>query len=153
METIKRIREQFPITINKVFMNHAGQSPLPKPVADVIHKYTEDFSKLGTTSIEWNEGGKPFFAELVSAKPEEIAFVESTSVGLNIAANVLQYPSGSRIVTTDLEYPSVVYPWLRKALGVKVHYVKSVNGKIMPGDIEEAVDDDTVAVVVSHVEY
>ena len=153
MENIHTIREQFPITKNKVFLNHAAQSPLPKPVADAVRKFVDDFSNLGTTSIESNDGGKPFFAKLIHAKPEEIALVENTSVGMNIAANVLNYPHGSKIVTTDLEYPSVVYPWLRKSLGVKVHYVKNANGKILLEDVEQAVDDKTVAVAVSHVEY
>jgi len=153
MENIEKIREQFPITKNKVFMNHAAQSPLPKPVADALRKYIDDFSNFGTASTEWNDGGKPLFAKLIGAKPEEIAFIENTSMGLNIAANVIRYPPGSKIVTTNLEYPSVVYPWLRKRLGVKVHYVKNVNGKILPKDVEKAVDDKTVAVVVSHVEY
>ena len=153
MKNIEKIREQFPITKNKVFMNHAGQSPLPKPVADAVCKYANDFSNFGTTSIEWNHGGKPFFARLTGAKPEEIALIENTSTGLNIAANVLRYPPRSKIVTTDLEYPSVVYPWLRKRLSVKVHYVKNVNGKILLDDVEKAVDDNTVAVAVSHVEY
>jgi cysteine desulfurase/selenocysteine lyase len=153
MENIHTIREQFPITKNKVFLNHAAQSPLPKPVADAVRKFVDDFSNFGTTSIEWNDGGKPFFAKLIRAKPEEIAFVENTSVGLNIAANVLNYPRGLKVVTTDLEYPSVVYPWLRKSLGVKVHYVKNINGKILLKDIEKAVDDKTVAVAVSHVKY
>ncbi len=153
MENIDKIREQFPITKNKVFMNHAAMSPLPKPVADAVRKCTDEFSNFGTTSMEWNDFGKPLFAKLIRAKPEEIALIESTSVGLNIAANVLHYPPDSKIVTTDLEYPSVVYPWLRKSLGIKVHYVKNVDGKILLEDLEKAVDDKTVAVAVSHVEY
>jgi len=153
VENVEKIREQFPITKNKVFLNHAAQSPLPKPVADAVRKFVDEFSNFGTTSIEWNDGGKPFFAKLINAKPEEIAFIENTSVGLNIAANVLHYPPGSKIVTTDLEYPSVVYPWLRKSLGVKVHYVRNVDGKILLEDVEKAVDDKTVAVAISHVEY
>lgn len=153
MENVERIREQFPITKRKAFLNHAAQSPFPKPVADVVRRSVDEFSNFGTTSIEWNNGGKPFFAKLVHAKPEEIALVENTSMGLNIAANLLRYPPGSKIVTTDLEYPSVVYPWLRKSLGVKVHYVKNVNGKILLDDMEKAVDDKTVAVAISHVEY
>ncbi len=153
MEDIEKIREQFPITKNRVFLNHAAQSPLPKPVADAVCKCVDEFSNFGHTSISWNDGGKPLFAKLIGAKPEEIALIENTSMGLNIAANVLQYPSGSKIVTTDLEYPSVVYPWLRKSLGVKVEYVKNVNGRILLEDVEKAVDDKTVAVAVSHVEY
>jgi selenocysteine lyase/cysteine desulfurase len=153
MESIDKIREQFPVTRNKVFLNHAAQSPLPKPVAEAVRKYVEDFSNFGDTSMEWNNGGKPLFAKLIGAKLEEIAFIENTSVGMNIAASVLKYPPGSKIVTTDLEYPSVVYPWLRRSLGVKVHYVKNVDGKILLDDVEKAVDDKTVAIAVSHVEY
>jgi len=153
MEDIDKVREWFPITKHKVFLNHAAQSPLPKTVADAVRKYADDFSNFGDTSIEWNDGGKPLFAKLIGAKKEEIAFIENTSVGMNIAASVLHYPPGSKIVTTDLEYPSVVYPWLRKNLGVKVHYVKNVDGKILLDDVEKVVDDKTVAVAVSHVEY
>jgi selenocysteine lyase/cysteine desulfurase len=153
MEDIAKIREQFPVTKSKVFLNHAAQSPLPKPVADAIRKCIDDFSNFGETSAEWLDCGKPLFAKLIGAKPEEIALVENTSVGLNIAANALHYKKGSKIVTTDLEYPSVVYPWLRKSLGVKVHYVKNVDGKISLEDIEKAVDNKTVALAVSHVEY
>jgi len=153
MEDIAKIREQFPVTKSKVFLNHAAQSPLPKPIADAVRKCIDDFSNFGETSAEWLDCGKPLFAKLIGAKPEEIALVENTSVGLNIAANALHYTKGSKIVTTDLEYPSVVYPWLRKSLCVKVHYVKNVDGKISLEDIEKAVDDKTVALAVSHVEY
>jgi cysteine desulfurase/selenocysteine lyase len=153
MENMQKIRAQFPVTRHKAFLNHAAQSPLPKPVADAVRKYTDDFSKFGTSSFKPDDNGKTEFARLIGAKPGEIALVENTSMGLNIAANVLHYPAGSKIVTTDLEYPSVVYPWLRRRLGVKVHYVKNVNGKVLLDDMEKAVDDKTVAVAISHVEY
>lgn len=71
---------------------------------------------------------------------------------MNIVANMLRYLRGSKVVTTDLEYLSVVYPWLRKGLGVNVHYVKNIEGMILLDDIERAVDDKTLAVVISHVE-
>ena len=153
MDDVGKLREQFPVTKKKVFLNHAAESPLPKPVAEAVRKYAEEFSNTGKTTFDCADGGKPYFARLVGAKAGEIALVENTSVGLNIAANVLDYPQGSKIVTTDLEYPSVVYPWLRKNLGVKVHYVKNVGGRILLDDMEKAVDDKTVAVAISHVEY
>jgi selenocysteine lyase/cysteine desulfurase len=153
MENMQKIRVQFPVTKHKIFLNHAAQSPLPKPVADAVRKYADDFSKFGTSSFTPDDDGKKEFAKLIGAKPGEIALVENTSMGLNIAANVLHYPAGSKIVTTDLEYPSVVYPWLRRSLGVKVHYVKNINGKVLLDDMEKAIDDKTVAVAISHVEY
>ena len=153
MDDLEKMREQFPVTNNKVFLNHAAESPLPKPVVEAVSKYANEFSNSGKTSIDCNDGGKPYFAKLVGAKAGEIALIENTSVGINIAANVLDYPPGSKIVTTDLEYPSVVYPWLRRSLGVKVHYVKNVHGRVLLDDMEKAVDDKTVAVAISHVEY
>lgn len=153
MDDSEMIREQFPVTKNKVFLNHAAESPLPRPVVEAVNKYANEVSNSGTTSIDCNDRGKPYFAKLVGAKAGEIALVENTSVGINIAANLLNYPPGSKIVTTDLEYPSVVYPWLRKSLGVRVHYVKNVQGKILLDAMEKAVDDKTVAVAISHVEY
>lgn len=153
MQDVEKIREQFPITKSKVFLNHAAHSPLPKPVADVIRNLVNEDSNLGNVPIEWEDKGKPHFARLINARTEELAFVESTSVGMNIAASVLHYPPDSKIVTTDLEYPSVVYPFLRKSLGTKVHYVKNDRGKIRLEDIEKAVDDRTVAVALSQVEY
>lgn len=153
MENIEKVRSQFPITRNRVFLNHAAQSPLPKTVADAMHKYIDESSSFATYAKEYEDLGKPFFAKLINAETGEIAVVENTSVGMNIAANVLHPKPGSKIVTTDLEYPSVVYPFLRKSLGVEVEYVKNVKGKVLLEDVERVVDDKTAAVAISHVEY
>ncbi len=153
MEDIKKLREQFPVTKHRTFLNHAAQSPLPKPVADAVRKYVNEYSKFGTSSLECDRNGKPCFAKLIGARPEEIALVENTSTGMSLATNMLHCPKGSKVVTTDMEYPSVVYPWLRKNLGVKVHYVKSDGCRVSLDEMEKAVDDKTVAVTVSHVSY
>jgi len=153
MENLTRVRRQFPVTENKAFLNHAAESPLPRPVAEAVRKHLDRSSRFGEGSGEPKDLGKQYFAKLVGAKPGEIALIENTSMGLNIAANVLRYPPGSKVVTTDLEYPSVVYPWLRKGIGAKIQYVKNVDGRVSLDDMEKAVDDKTVAVAISHVEY
>src|SRR5512136_1388956 len=107
MENLTQIRRQFPITRNRVFLNHAAESPLPKPVAEAVRRYLVKASRFGGASNEYREMGKHGFAKLVGAKTGEIALIENTSMGLNIAANVLRYPPGSKVITTDLEYPSV----------------------------------------------
>ncbi|MFQ6075255.1 MAG: aminotransferase class V-fold PLP-dependent enzyme [Candidatus Bathyarchaeia archaeon] len=149
---IQRVREEFPITRNKVFLNHAGQSPPPKPVVDAMGGVMEEFSEGGTVSADLGEARR-LFARLIDAEAGEIALVPNTSTGINIIANMLDYPRGSNVVVTDLEFPSVVYPWLRAGLGVEVRYLKNVGGKILLGDVERAVDDRTAVVAISHVEY
>ena len=153
MKSLQKIRKMFPIVQNKIFMNHAAMSPLPKPAIKAMQKFTKEFSETGTIRREDFDEPKKSFTKLIGATKDEIAFVTNTSTGLNIAAHMLNYPSGSNVVTTDLEYPSVVYPWLGQKLNAKVRYVKNVNGKILLDDVEKAVDDSTVALAVSHVEY
>jgi selenocysteine lyase/cysteine desulfurase len=156
VEEMEKIREQFPITNTKAYLAHASRGPIPKAAADAVHEYLDKSMNSGMTLIDAGvpgDGGKKLFAKLICAKKEEIAFIENTSIGLNMAANMLRYPSGSKVVTTDYEYSSVIYPYLRRGLGVKVHYLKNIDGKVLLRDFERAVDDNTAAVVVSHVHW
>lgn len=154
MVNIEKIRDQFPITKKKIYLNHAGTSPLCKPVAEAMQAYLAKRIMQEESEFEL-EDCRRLFAGLVNAQLDEIALIPNTSTGMNIAANMLQYPSGSNIVTTDLEFPSVVYPWLRSQMKskVEIRYVRNVDGCLRQQDYEKAVDDKTVAVVVSHVEY
>jgi cysteine desulfurase/selenocysteine lyase len=151
---IDKVREMFPVTKTKAFLNHAAASPLPTPVKAAIQNYLES-SLFYEEDHSAPDEGRNLFAKLVNAEPAEIALIPNTTTGLNIAANTLKYLRGCNVVTTDLEFPTVVYPWLRKEMkpNVKVRYVKNVDGKMLLDDFERMVDDQTIAVVVSHVEY
>lgn len=154
MKDIQEIREDFPVTKKKIFLNHAGVSPLPKPVSEAMKAYLEERSLPEEPDFQLDMSRK-VFAKLIHADTSEIALVPNTSTGMNIAANIPEYPSGSNVVTTDLEFPSVVYPWLRSHLKprVEVRYVRNIRGQLRLEDFEKKVDDHTVAVAVSHVEY
>jgi len=106
MTNVEKLREKFPVTQSKIFLNHAAYSPLPQPVVDVMRKYNDDLSRYEIDESEYSLG-QEFFAKLVGAGKDEVALVSNTSTGLNIVANMLGYPRGSNVVTTDLEYPSV----------------------------------------------
>jgi len=73
MDVVESVRDQFPIVQNKTFLNHAAESPLPKPVVNAIHKYVDETSKHCSTPVEWKDLGKPFFAKLINAKTGETA--------------------------------------------------------------------------------
>ena len=49
-------------------------------------------------------------AKLLNADPDEIALVESTSHGLNIAARGIELADGDNIITTNLEFIQVALP-------------------------------------------
>jgi selenocysteine lyase/cysteine desulfurase len=156
MVDLGKIREQFPITNEKVYLAHASRGPLPICGAEAIQRYVRDSMHSGLTLVDAGvpeDGGRALFAQLIGAGKDEVAFVENTSVGLNIAAGVVDQRKGSNVVTTDYEYSSVTYPFLRREPGVKVRFVENVEGEVLLGDMEKAVDDETVAVVVSHVHW
>lgn len=82
MMKIHEIREAFPVTKRKTFLNHAGVSPLPKPISEAVQACLENLTLGEECSFELSEGRK-LFAELVNGEPDEIALVPNTSTGLN----------------------------------------------------------------------
>ena len=152
IDNFAAIRAKFPVTRSKVFLNHSAYSPLSQPVVDMMRQYNEDLCCYEIDESKYSLGQKQF-ARLAGADADEVALVQNTSTGLNIVANALDYPRGSNMVTTDMEYPSVVYPWLKKSLEVEVRYVKNKEGCVLADDVAKLVDDKTVAISVSHVEY
>jgi len=133
-------------------MNHAVQGPLPKSSQKRMGEYIETLNDPSQMTVD-TEAFRETFSQLICSRPDEIALIPNTSTGLNIACDSLKYLKNDNIVVTDLEFPSVVYPWLRRKVGVEVRYVENDEGAIVLDDFEELVDDETAAVVVSHVEY
>jgi len=97
---------------------------------------------------------KDLFAKLIHAGPEEIAMVPNTSTGVSLAAEIVCAGREGNIVLNDLEFPANVYPWIaREKQGIEIRYVRSKKGIVSAKDFERLVDDDTIAVPLSHVSY
>lgn len=152
-------RREFPIVERKVFLNHAATSPIPISAAEAMKNFLSD--KIRSQSIQnvsldfWLEkiaGSKKLFSQLIGAEESEIAYIPNTTFGLNLVAQMLSYKPGDNVVTNTLEYPSNVFVWLKlKERGVKVRFVRDVNGKISLNKLERSIDDRTVAVAIGQV--
>src|SRR5436853_4643283 len=70
-------------------------------------------------------------AALLNCHRDEIAFVKNTSEGISIVANGIDWQWGDRIVTTAVEYPANIYPWMEQA---RNHGVKLV---MVPEETDE----------------
>ncbi|HOR43084.1 MAG TPA: aminotransferase class V-fold PLP-dependent enzyme, partial [Atribacterota bacterium] len=92
--------------------------------------------------------------KLINASTEEIALVESTTHGLNIAANSIKLPFGSKILISDLEFLQVPIPWsMQKDRGVEIALVKNRAGRVLVEDFESAIDDKVKMIVISSVQW
>ncbi len=67
---------------------------------------------------------------MLNCHRDEIAFVKNTSEGISIVANGIDWQWGDRIVTTNVEYPANIYPWMEVARGrgVKLVMVEETDG-------------------------
>jgi cysteine desulfurase / selenocysteine lyase len=100
-------------------------------------------------------------ATMINAGPDEIAFVKNTSEGIATVAGGLDWQPGDRIVTTAVEYPANMYPWmdLERRFGVELVKVPEItnsdNSRIVPLDALLAAADHprTRLLALSHVEY
>ena len=94
-------------------------------------------------------------AKLLNADPEEIALVESTSHGLNIAAQGIELQDGDNIITTNLEFIQVALPWcvMRKDKNIDIRVCKTEDNRFTAKDFVAMVDDKTKLIVMSTLEW
>ncbi len=154
---LKAIREEFPITRNYNFMNHASAAPLPRRTVEAVQSYLQQQHERCYVAGGYRkkvEQVRLAAAELIGAKPDEIAFVKSTAEGISFVANGLKWNAGDNIVTTSVEFPSNMYPWMNlQSRGAQIRTVLEENGSIPLENIIEAIDSHTRVVTISAVQY
>jgi len=156
--------EAFPILRKWDFFNHAGVSPLPHVAADAMRTYAsqaENDVYLFTNWYQDIEKLRISAATMINAHRDEIAFIKNTSEGISIVASGLEWQWGDVIVTTGVEYPANVYPWMEvvRSHGAKLVMVPEEtdhNGRraVSTEKILEAANDPRCRIVaLSHVEF
>ena len=93
-------------------------------------------------------------AKLLNADPEEIALVESTSHGLNIAAQGIELQDGDNIITTNLEFIQVALPWcvMRKDKNIDIRVCKTEDNRFTAKDLGDYCKEKGVYLVVDAVQ-
>jgi selenocysteine lyase/cysteine desulfurase len=95
-------------------------------------------------------------ALLLGAQDDEIALVESTTQGLNLAALGIPWEPGDNVVLADLEFLQVAIPFVKLAERgtiAEVRLAHNVDGALPVEAFERAMDERTRAVVVSSVQW
>jgi cysteine desulfurase/selenocysteine lyase len=112
-----QFRDEFPVTQNLVYLNHAAVAPLPRRSAMAMQGVAEDALQYGSLHYDrWldaYEGLRVAAARLIGANRSEIALMKNTSEGISTIALGLDWHPGDRIVAFREEFPANYYPWLR----------------------------------------
>ena len=150
------VRALFPVLEQRAYMFSGGVAPASKPMLDAIQRFTDhltndpgDLYKHTHTDFD---AARAAYAALIGADVDEIAVTDSTGAGSNLSVEMIDPPPGSNVVFDELSYPSAVYPWmLPPRQHVERRFVKMREGLVQLDDLAEAIDDNTIAVSISHV--
>ena len=147
-------RELFPITREQIYLNHAGVSPLPAPTAALVRAYADEAEKSGAGGFAaWAprlKSSREEAARLLNADTSEIAFVKSTTQGLNNIAFGLRWNPGDVIVIEDNTFPANWYPWKATELfGAETWLWPERNYRYDLNELEERLKQGNVRLVAA----
>lgn len=160
---VREARALFPALEKKIYLDSGAVGLMPAPATKAVKELVELASGVGDPEAKslYSELVKkrleayPSLARLIGSSVDEIALVESTSHGLNLAAQSLPLRRGDRVIIPDSEFPQVAIPWVKLAetRGIKVTFFKSRKGRFTAEDIESAMDRRTKVVCLSSVQW
>lgn len=121
--------QEFPVTRNLLYMNHAAVAPLPRVAGQAIQAFAQDAMDWGSFHYpEWMaacEGVRSLTAQLIGASPGEVALVKNTSEGIATIQMGLAWKLGDVIVAFLEEFPANYYCWklLEERNGCQVRWL------------------------------
>ncbi len=151
------LRQEFPITRNYNFQNHAAVAPVCRRAAQAARDQltcAEESAYLTGQFHKHLEYVRGQAAQLIGANPDEVTFIKNTTEGINFVANGLNWNTGDNIVTTNAEFPANIYPW--QALhprGVQLNMVLEEDGRIPLDQLIETINSRTRLVAISSVQF
>lgn len=129
----RQYRDQFPVTQNLVYLNHAAVAPLCRRAAEAMQGLAQDALDFGSAHYQnWlgtYEGLRVATAKMIHATRDEIAIVKNTSEGISTVAIGIRWRSGDIVVAFKEEFPANYYPWKRlETQGVEVRWLSVFDG-------------------------
>jgi selenocysteine lyase/cysteine desulfurase len=157
---LRDLTNDFPICKELNYLNAASIGPVPDPIIEKSTKFSADIAKGGTKTLTEEredmiyDGLREEGGRLFNCQPEDIAVFNSVTEALNCVAWSLELNDG-KLVSTNIEFPSVTYPALRmahKEIKISTTLVPAKNWNVPLDDILNEIDHSTKAVFITHVE-
>ena len=153
-------RAEFPVFRHSIYLNSCSLGALSLRSRTRVNDCLDLWEARGASAwyeIWWAALAelRLRYARLLGAPDGTIALHPNVSSTLAAVAESLDYRRRPKVVVTSLDFPTVAYQWLAKAVeGVEVVVVESVDGIGIPVEaLARAVDDHTALVATSHVYY
>ena len=112
-------RKDFPATQNSTYLNAASVALMHQGAANAVIEWQIDLRDYGTLHFDELAEEKIYddlrlmAARLFHVQPEDIAVGSSATELLASLAWAVDVNPGSNIVSTEVVFPSTIYPWTR----------------------------------------
>ena len=148
---------------DKIYLNNASVSIMPKNSIEEMKEFLLSYNSMGPDSIE----SEPFITEkfrkvrkiiskFVNCQPDEIILTQSTTDGVNIVSNGLNFDSNSNIIIRGMahEHHANLYPWLYLKNKSEIRNLAiDEEGFFNFDDLKNTLDNNTTLVALSHALY
>jgi selenocysteine lyase/cysteine desulfurase len=151
------VRKEFPTLANWTYLDCARKTIPPRCQERAMQDYCRDvYENAGADA--WSAVNvaetRAAMAQLLGAKPSELAFTKNTTEGLNIAAHGFDLRPGDNVVLTDLEHVANVWVWKHwEAKGVEIRFARNREGRLPLSAFLECMDARTRVVSTAYVTY
>jgi len=153
--------QDFPTVDKFVYLNAANVALMYSGAEQVIKEWVADVAQNGSNNFDEDAEENVFkdlhrrAAHLINATADDIAAGSSATELLCSLAWAVSPGKDQNVVSTEIVFPSTVYPWHRVAnsTGCEIRLAKEKNNFMHPDDIIDLIDQHTAVVCISHVEY
>ena len=153
---LDQIRAHFPILQRRNYLNSCSLGALSTRAEDRLSDFVAKWHDFGASA--WYEHWWGLLAELrarvetmFGAPAGTVALMPSTSACLAGVSSSLDWTKRNRIVTTELDFPTLLYQWKVRP-DAEMVVLESHDGiHIDPQQYADAVDERTLAIATSHV--
>jgi selenocysteine lyase/cysteine desulfurase len=149
-------RAEFPTLSRCTFLNTCSLGALSKRSRAAVHEFLDLWEQFGASAWYRTWLGEAAalranFERLVGGAPGSVALAPSVGVALGVVASCYDYRTRNRIITTELDFPTIPYQWLARP-DVEVVMLPSDDGIGVSLERYKAALDERVALVAtSHV--
>ena len=153
--------KDFPSAKKFVSLNAANVALMYHGAHQAIIEWQDDVALYGSNNFDEKSEETVFgelhqvASQLINATSEDIAAGSSATELLCSLAWAISPSKDQNVVSTEIVFPSTVYPWQRVAsfTGCEIRLAKEKNNFIHINEIITLIDQHTAVVCISHVEY
>lgn len=147
MLNVDQLRTDTPGVRNRIHLNNAGASLMPKPVFEAARLHLQLESEIGGYEAaalvrEASIGFYESVARLLNARPDHIAWSGSATQAYNTALSAIPFETGDAIITTNDDYVSnqIAFLQLTKQYDIRLFRARPLpEGGADPGHLRELI--------------